>query len=207
MAHATFHNRRQHKYITQRISNRKSNGQDSSHMQGSTTEEQSTKMIGQIRWNKKQYNDKSIPHVRFHNRRPDRKISHREDRKQTATESRSISQARFLNRRQHKDIAHREDRKQTAQGQVFQRQVSTTEKKKKWYRTQRRSKRNSTRPSISQARFHNRRQKDRHWTEKKKKWMMTPRFIGDKVPKEMMKKAHSGLNLTYKWNMPSICMA
>ena len=36
--------------------------------------------------------------------------------------------------------------------------------------------------------FHNQRQKDRYGTEKKTKRKITPIFMGDKVPKEVMRK-------------------
>ena len=42
--------------------------------------------------------------------------------------------------------------------------------------------------SILQARFYNRRQKDRYWTENKTKGKITERIIGHKVLMEVMEK-------------------
>ena len=98
----------------------------------------------------------------------------------------SMSGGRFHNRRQQKDseqrILKRNSTMTSISGGRFHKQ------RQQKYCEQRRSKTNSTRPTISQARFLNRRQKYRYWTEKKMKGKITPTFIGDKVPKEVMEE-------------------
>ena len=60
----------------------------------------------------------------------------------------------------HRMVSHREDQKdRTAQANVSHRQSSTTEEQEKGF-AQRRCKRSSTKPSISQARFLNRKQQN-----------------------------------------------
>ena len=98
-----------------------------------------------------------------------------------------MSQPNWNNRRKHTDIVQRRWKREITRTHIPQTKFHNRRQQKD--SKQRRSKRNSTRTSISGERFHNRRQKDRYWTEKKNKRMMIPGFIGDNVPKEMMKKA------------------
>ena len=89
----------------------------------------------------------------------------------------------FLNRKQHKDIALRRWKRNSTRPSISQSKFLNRKQQKNC--KQRRSKRNRTESIISKAKFHNRRQKHRYGTEKKTKRKTTPKFIGDKVPKEV----------------------